>query len=213
MIDKWISFNREMIPLIMNGKKTQMRQAIRPQPAEWYWIDGRATMKWKWCIFNPYDGDPIEKIIVDCPYGASGTILGVKEGYRIKYHSGHVVSGIYLSDDTHFDVMLMQEEYDKWTRRKCPYRATPGRFMYRSLCRTKLEVLSIRVARVQDISYADIDAEGTPPIPGQMSYRNDYYQRLKDFAFLWDSINKKRGYAWDSNPWVWVIEFERIGNA
>jgi hypothetical protein len=30
-----------------------------------------------------------------------------------------------------------------------------------------------------------------------------------DFMCLWDSINAKRGYGWDVNPWVWVIEFER----
>jgi hypothetical protein len=27
---------------------------------------------------------------------------------------------------------------------------------------------------------------------------------------LWNSINAKRGYSWESNPWVWVIEFKRI---
>lgn len=30
------------------------------------------------------------------------------------------------------------------------------------------------------------------------------------FQQLWDSINAKRGYGWDKNPWVWVIEFRRV---
>ena len=33
---------------------------------------------------------------------------------------------------------------------------------------------------------------------------------FKFFRNLWDSINKKRGYGWDKNPWVWVVEFKRI---
>ena len=34
---------------------------------------------------------------------------------------------------------------------------------------------------------------------------------IEAFENLWDSINVKRGYGWDKNPWVWVIEFERVG--
>ncbi len=30
------------------------------------------------------------------------------------------------------------------------------------------------------------------------------------YGHLWDSLNVKRGYGWDANPWVWVYEFERI---
>lgn len=28
------------------------------------------------------------------------------------------------------------------------------------------------------------------------------------YANLWDSINAKRGYPWESNPWVWNIKFQ-----
>jgi len=31
-----------------------------------------------------------------------------------------------------------------------------------------------------------------------------------EISCFWDSINKKRGYGWSNNPWVWVYEFERI---
>ena len=31
------------------------------------------------------------------------------------------------------------------------------------------------------------------------------------FSTLWDSVNAKRGYGWDSNPYVWVVEFKRVG--
>jgi hypothetical protein len=30
-----------------------------------------------------------------------------------------------------------------------------------------------------------------------------------EFMFLWQDLNAKRGYGWDTNPWVWVYTFER----
>jgi hypothetical protein len=33
-------------------------------------------------------------------------------------------------------------------------------------------------------------------------------EQIGKFIELWDSINSKRGYPWDSNPWVWVVEFK-----
>lgn len=32
------------------------------------------------------------------------------------------------------------------------------------------------------------------------------------FANLWDEINAKRGFPWESNPWIWRIEFRRMSN-
>jgi hypothetical protein len=35
---------------------------------------------------------------------------------------------------------------------------------------------------------------------------------VEAFADIWNSINAKRGYSWESNPWVWVVEFKRKGD-
>jgi hypothetical protein len=68
--------------------------------------------------------------------------------------------------------------------------------MPRWACRIALDIVSIRVERVQDISQLDAMAEGT--------------QGKRSYAALWDLLNAKRGYGWDANPWVWVIEFTMV---
>ena len=49
----------------------------------------------------------------------------------------------------------------------------------------------------------DARAEGIYPI-------DEEHDVLGSFIDLWDSINAKRGYSWESNPWVWVVEFSKV---
>jgi hypothetical protein len=83
--------------------------------------------------------------------------------------------------------------------------------MPRWASRLTLEITGVRVERLQDISPDDVSAEGVPPGcgPPRDGTRLTAAGRRMVFAELWDSINAKRGYDWDSNPWVWVIQFER----
>jgi hypothetical protein len=32
----------------------------------------------------------------------------------------------------------------------------------------------------------------------------------KRYRIVWDSLNAKRGYPWESNPWVWVVSFKVV---
>jgi uncharacterized protein YhfF len=73
--------------------------------------------------------------------------------------------------------------------------------MPRTRSRLTLRITDVRVERVQDISEEDALAEGE-------GFEDGYPQQ--DFAEMWDSFNAKSGYSWESNPWVWVIEFEVI---
>ena len=86
--------------------------------------------------------------------------------------------------------------FDKWL---------PSIHMPRRAVRILLEVVSVRVERVQEISRADTEAEGVG---------NDWQPDSNQFATfqrLWDSINgRKAGCSWEENPWVWVVEFRRM---
>jgi len=103
-----------------------------------------------------------------------------------------------------------------WSADKSPLPWQPSIFMPRWASRLTLEIVKVRVERVQEISDSDIMAEGIencqyalPPYCTHCSGHEHLCNRDR-FRDLWDSINAKRGYSWESNPWVWVIEFKRI---
>jgi hypothetical protein len=77
-------------------------------------------------------------------------------------------------------------------------------YMPRWASRYLLEVTDVRVQRVQEISADDAHEEGIP-------YNSEV--PIEQYEDLWDSINLKRGFGWDSNPWVWAITFRRIDAA
>jgi len=78
------------------------------------------------------------------------------------------------------------------------------------------EIESVRVEMLQDITPEDAREEGIEFIPrGEVINRHTsalYYDPILSFRELWDSINMKRGFPWESNPWVWAIGFRVIEN-
>ena len=77
--------------------------------------------------------------------------------------------------------------------------------MPRWASRITLEVIGVRVERLQEISESDAKAEGVdaiPEAPAALTHRTS-------FAKLWDKINGKK-HPWCENPWVWVIQFHRV---
>lgn len=78
--------------------------------------------------------------------------------------------------------------------------------MPKEAARIFLRVTDVRAERLQDVKYFDCLHEGTP-------YRQFENDIINDFSELWNSTVKKSDldkYGWNANPWVWVIEFERI---
>jgi len=94
-----------------------------------------------------------------------------------------------------------------------------SRFMPRWASRITLEITEVRVERLNSITRNDAIAEGVLPMGGLMD-NEPWCASISDqepvkhpevaFARLWDSLNAKRGYGWEVNPWVWVISFQVV---
>jgi hypothetical protein len=91
----------------------------------------------------------------------------------------------------------------------CPY-GQPGDalFVPETEPRITLRITDIRVERLQDISEDDAKAEGCETTAWDTEDGDYMLSHRATFAFLWDEI--KGAGAWDENPWVWVISFERV---
>ena len=138
------------------------------------------------------------------PY-APGDRLWVRETWAevssgiIEYKASYQEPYTGLSDIDHVGKKI------KW---KSP------RFMPKVAARIWLEVTNVRVERLQEISDVDRLKEGIRVMAATAEeLLNDYKTTemgRREFRELWDSLNAKRGYGWDVNPWVWVIEFKRV---
>jgi len=85
--------------------------------------------------------------------------------------------------------------------------------MYKFTHRYNYEITGVRVERLQEITTWNIEAEG---LPYKIERKNEAIEiceaeiAIEWFRNLWDSLNAKRGYGWEINPWVWVIEFKKV---
>ena len=193
-----ILFSAPMVRAILDGRKTQTRRVMKPQPVL---CDG--MWDWKDCQWmDDGIGFPASGIIDHSPYGVPGDRLWVWEAFCKCDRTDEFTTMCFRAEDDTCDDA-------KWT---------PSIHMPRWASRIILEVIGVRVESLQDISEKDAKAEGVE------SYSDDgviYYGEFgkgdcrpdREFSRLWDSINAKRGFSWKSNPWVWVIEFERIKEA
>lgn len=166
--------------------------------------------------------------------GQPGDQIWVKETWRVGAweHDGQLIAVDYKAgryarrewlecpDETVFLRLVEQSQEDaeiagigfnretgevRWPAGEGPTRWRSSLFMPRWTSRLTLEVVSVRAERVQDISEEDAKAEGVGDGDQCGMLRYQEYFRL-----LWDSINAKRGFGWDANPLVQVIEFRRL---
>jgi len=209
MKERPIIFSGEMVRAILDGRKTQTRRVIKPQPDYAILKEGTELEAHKcpqlapvhsgrkeWGLYRvPYHGRDVPCFSFDCPYGKPGDRLWVRETWaRFK---GNV---FYKQEGSNNHLI---EKTVGWT---------PSIYMPRWASGIALEITSIRVERIQEITPIDALAEGIEyERYGQgLGDACDEVRILQTFQELWDSINAKRGYGWYENPWVWVIEFKVI---
>lgn len=183
-----ILFSAAMVRAILDGTKTQTRRLVK-LPTGFERIDRVYPIGDGWRIdeSNPHG---IARQVT-CPYGVPGDRLWVKEA---------ITRDIY-ADTSHFRADSAPTKADAWPWKR---RMLPGMFMPKGLRRITLELIDVRVERLQDISEKDARAEGciaSEGTHGTCDARTRYSE-------LWDRINGPG--AWDLNPWVWALTFKRM---
>ncbi|HBT4772714.1 TPA: hypothetical protein MB352_003958 [Klebsiella variicola subsp. variicola] len=218
MTERGMIFNGEMVRAILDGRKTQTRRIMKPQPepcprgGHWWPSNVFKTMLHVEEEMQNGKGGWGGLVGDACPFGDVGDRIWVRETwaeagasapdlklYRANYPE-HVPS-IYEN--------VPPAEEIRWT---------PSIHMPRTASRIQLEITDVRVERLNAISEEDAEAEG---IDMEALYDSqDCYDCIADhnmtgrptvtgaFKYLWESIYGEEG--WKSNPWVWVIEFKRV---
>ena len=188
MTERPILFSGPMVRAILDGRKTQTRRAIRPQP-EWIrqWLNPAVrSMKWKGTVWNPATS-------AWGPYRFTDR-LWVKETF-----TACAGKPFYRADGQ------MHADW-KWR---------PSIFMPRKYSRIDLEIMDLRVERIREITEPDAKAEGCSDCPYLMPGEAVRFLGCENFALmrfrnLWDDLNAGRGYGWVENPAVWVVEFKVV---
>lgn len=194
MEERPILFKGDMVRAILDGAKTQTRRVMNPQPPHH--------------TFTRIHDDNLVKTsggqYIKCPFGKIGDRLWLRENFYVLpelWAKDHDKQPIHYAAD--IDDIKQIEDY------KCK----PSIHMPRWASRISLEIIDIRVERVQDISKRDIWQEGVKdvPFPCQGVTCEEARDVLRGaFRKLWDSINEKRGFGWEMNPFCWVVEFEVV---
>ena len=181
----------EMVRATLEGRKTKTRRVVK-DPRRHSGYNPRSSLSTHGAVYSMGDRSRELELSKDikpefpCPYGQVGDRLWVRETFCY-----HTTQGIVYKADYPESPLLWK----------------PSIHMYKCDSRITLEITEIRVERLQEITEEDANKEGNPyPDRGGKGSLPPLWW----FKKLWDSLNAKRGYSWESNPWVWVISFKRI---
>lgn len=192
-----IIFSAPMVQAILDDKKHMTRRIVKLKEGET--VDASTC----WAV-HPTKGGRLLR----CPYGKKGERLWVRETWLFNW--GHCCKACKDS---------ALEKPENRTIESCLYRATspdpelprwsPAIFMPRWASRITLEIVGVKLERLQDITEEDAIAEGvTPPENLGAWERAHHWEAREAFRGLWESINGPE--SWERNDLVWAISFRRI---
>lgn len=198
---KPIIFSTSMVRAIQEGRKTQTRMVIKPQPPG---SAGKIVLLQKTEGVPNFGRDKITLLAVGDNWGVEapyqpGDLLWVQETWRcVKYDSmdGDLGYGVEFKDGQrkHFE-FKDAERFHKFGKYAFKKGWKPSIFMPKEAARLFLLVKNNSVERLRDMTEEDAIAEGFPDIT--------------NFIIFWNRFNAKHGYPFESDPWVWKINFER----
>lgn len=220
MKERGMIFNGEMVRALLDGRKTQTRRIMAPQPAddiERCIFPNPEAIGWKSSLRHKHGSTTAHF----CHYGKPGDRIWVRETFQGPLFDYDLMDS-YCKDPTPFekpefcvykaDGVPAPEFYDADDELHCCWR--PSIHMPRWASRILLEITNVRVERLNSIHDVDAMREGIQNlttcshadfgIPGAVNAQHP----VRAFQLLWESIYGAD--SWRANPWVWVIEFKRV---
>ena len=203
MKERGVVFNDDMVRAILEGRKTQTRRPVKNVRADNCLVIRKPTKKRNGVYTHVMDA-PKHGL---CPFGNVGDRIWVRETFNAFWLDNDVIQEI--KDGVSLASELCDYKADYSDSSKPAEGWTPSIHMPRWASRILLEITDVRVERLHDMSEADAKAEGASPATYKITPPEAVYR--VGFGDIWRSIYGQDN--WLSNPWVWVIEFERIQGA
>ncbi len=218
MSSKPILFSADMVRALLEGRKTQTRRVIKPQPPQ-------SSGKYKVIPRHQDDEsasliliqEKVENTVINPPY-KKGDLLWVREAFYFdtsfyKPTKEHL-SDIYYRADGECCEQIPECACSEIGKPKWK----PSIFLPHWASRITLKVKNIRIERLNEISSSDAIDEGISVIYcGERELYKNYQTgkgtvyATQSFGTLWQSIHGCE--SWKNNPLVWVIEFDAyLGN-
>lgn len=211
-IAKPILFNTEMVKAILEGRKTVTRRCVK-------YKYNNTEMR--------MHTDKYGTRLIEIQRNVEGETYGKKpDGSTWQKLLPYIEK---MAPFKKGDILYVRETWSEWTGGYLykawsspfpqPGKASvmkwhPSLHMPKEAARIFLKVKDVRVERLKDMRLDDFLNEGIMVRPESFNDPENAYWQAKDaFIYLWDSTIKKSDlalYGWEANPYVWVIEFERI---
>ena len=219
MKETGLMFKAPLVRAILEGRKTQTRRVLKPQPAPNHPHDGGTKWVLEHGIHVPVGSvghlSVREKMGLRCPMGQPGDRIYVRETWQ----HGNFPLGPYQEGAPVFyraDYLHERDPDYADAERTVRRNWLPSIHMPKQAARIWLEITGVRVERLQSISRADAIAEGIQFFNGDHECGAKNYMDKTDMDYSlcptdsFETLWKSTGGDWEANTWVWVIDFKTI---